>query len=623
MRGNGGGGGGVPAVTLASFNRAVEPFRGVKVLGGVRRASALSRLRGSPAVKKAWLELAVDGAGYCTLRVFKAQSDVRPAGEMRFVGPAVECVSLAELPVEASGCQLGLKVSGPDLRREDGRPGGDVFFFAKDQRELTMVMHAVTSLARSCRPDGSCRFALVHASQGALEKQHAQLVSRACTRLVAFKAAPKGILNELSQAVDRDDAMAYLNSPDADAGDAAVAARGLLAALEALPSRPVGASAFAKFSSQVASASDMDAGVVHAALEALVARLAQPYGVKVLQDASLAVRHLVFELKCNTLREAAEELGPLLVEGRPESDAVVALLAACCSAKHRDRVFLAAASSAVNGAPPPQPAHADELQRAPVESSDGSTTAASLTPATTSAAATAAATTTSSESAAARNSALAEDIAALARLHHWLSARLNDDPEHANAALWRRELDMVAADLAAHGPTLLLMPPPALVVPPRAMPLTAPRVASPREAKRASDSEGGAAASQGRLVEEALSLWATVRREPVGASTEQARAMLNDTLDKIQQLAMNVREDDFADAAAGSRPTVLAMIGLLEENARLRLRMAMLPPGGDVSPPAVQPMATKPVTPAKSKSSSAEDVVVMSSSKLDDMEYEI
>jgi len=77
------------AVTLASFTRAMEAVRGRKVPGAVKRTSALARLRGS-SIKRAWLELAVDGGGYCAIKVFKTLDDISTTGELRFVGPSIQ-----------------------------------------------------------------------------------------------------------------------------------------------------------------------------------------------------------------------------------------------------------------------------------------------------------------------------------------------------------------------------------------------------------------------------------------------------------------------------------------------------------------------------------------------------
>jgi len=76
-------------LTHASFNRAMDAVRGLKIAGAVKKASALSRLRG-PQVKRVWLELAVDGGGYCAVKVFKHQDDIAPAAELRFVGSNVK-----------------------------------------------------------------------------------------------------------------------------------------------------------------------------------------------------------------------------------------------------------------------------------------------------------------------------------------------------------------------------------------------------------------------------------------------------------------------------------------------------------------------------------------------------
>jgi len=185
--------------------------------------------------------------------------------------------------------------------------------YARDQRELTQLTHAVLALAKSSRPDGSCRFSLsapaVAAGTGVIEKSHLQLISRACNRVLTLKAAPKGLLDDLAQFVDKAEALDLLKSPDVDTLDPGVVARALIESLDSLPCRPISQLAFSKFATQVSEATDMDAAVVCTALETLLGRSQNLNTLKVVQEVTRAVRHIVFGLKSNSLREVAEELG--------------------------------------------------------------------------------------------------------------------------------------------------------------------------------------------------------------------------------------------------------------------------------------------------------------------------
>jgi len=183
-----------------------------------------------------------------------------------------------------------------------------------------------------------------------------------------------------------------------------------------------------------------------------------------------------------------------------------------------------------------------------------------------------------SERASAQNETVTEEIASLLRVQEWLSSRLKDDPNHPNAELWATELEACNSELSLCGPTLLLIPQSSVKLTPRLH--TSPINRIKKELlPPASPPSTSATSQQGDLFESILTLWAAVRKEPIDHNEEElnkSRQVLNETLDKIQLLAQNVQEGDVPDARY--RSATLAMVSLLEENVRLRLRIVMMPP---------------------------------------------
>ena len=79
------------------------------------------------------------------------------------------------------------------------------------------------------------------------------------------------------------------------------------------------------------------------------------------------------------------------------------------------------------------------------------------------------------------------------------------------------------------------------------------------------------------FVERALSLWAESRKESLSGNKEQLNdsvLILKNTLQDVRSLAQNVNEfPDIVQADKHSRETAVALVGMLEENVSLRLKL--------------------------------------------------
>jgi len=169
-----------------------------------------------------------------------------------------------------------------------------------------------------------------------------------------------------------------------------------------------------------------------------------------------------------------------------------------------------------------------------------------------------------------------EEIDSLTRLYEFLRTRLRDEPNHPNAGLWRKEMDACQAEIVALGPTMFFVAPrkdqPSSVV------FGGPtNNVSDLSASAAVEDREGEAGSAPNFVERALSLWAESRKEALHGSKDQldeSLVVLKTTLQDVRSLASNV--DAFPDVSRAdkqSREASLAMVGLLEENVSLRLKL--------------------------------------------------
>jgi hypothetical protein len=167
-----------------------------------------------------------------------------------------------------------------------------------------------------------------------------------------------------------------------------------------------------------------------------------------------------------------------------------------------------------------------------------------------------------------------EEIDALTRLFEYYRERLRDEPHHANARLWKQEMMDVEAEITALGPTMFFVESKSHeneIIETESVeestPETEPNV--PTEKEEPADSA--------EFIDRALALWAESRKEALSGPTDQlsdSRVVLQSALQDVRALAQNV--DEFPGMAKAQKPTrqaAIALVGMLEENVGLRLKL--------------------------------------------------